>query len=94
MKNVITSGRLKEIAGVTPHQIRTWEDQGLVRPARDGRNHRVFSREDVRKILEISGLSVTKRISRSCSSTAARLETTSPGSGTCQAARAVSPSMR
>jgi chromosome partitioning protein len=63
MKNVITSGRLKEIAGVTPHQIRRWESEGVVKPARDGRNHRVFSHRDLRKIFGMVGLDVRKRIS-------------------------------
>ncbi|MHC4473826.1 MAG: AAA family ATPase, partial [Planctomycetota bacterium] len=63
MKNAITSGRVKEITGVTPHQIRRWEAEGVVNPKRDGRNHRVFTHADLRKILAMTGLDVRKRIS-------------------------------
>ncbi len=62
MKHTFTAGRVRQIAGVTREQILSWESEGLIRPRRNARNHRVFSSEDVRRVLEITGAVVHKRI--------------------------------
>ena len=62
MKANFTAGRMTEITGASTTQIQTWERDGLLSPERNSRNHRVFSRDDVRRALELTGQSVKKRI--------------------------------
>lgn len=62
MKPSFTPGRVAEIAGVTREQLLRWEDEGVVSPERDGNNHRVFRRDEVRRVLEMTGRDVRRRI--------------------------------
>jgi chromosome partitioning protein len=62
MKANFTAGRLKEITGASPNQIEAWEREGVLSPERNNRNHRIFTRDDVRRALELTGHDVRKRI--------------------------------
>jgi len=62
MKSNFTVSRVARISGVTREQVRRWEADGVLKPSRDARNQRIFSREDVREALRLSGNVVRKRV--------------------------------
>ena len=63
MNRTFTAGRLAEIAGVSRDQISRLESEGVLAPARGGRNQRLFSAEDVSRLLDLTGRRVRKGIS-------------------------------
>lgn len=46
-------GIVTKLTELTPRQIRYYEQQGLIRPARTEGNHRLFSFNDVDRLLQI-----------------------------------------
>ena len=63
MTRTFTAGRIAEIAGVSRDQIRRFESDGVLTPARDARNQRVFSIDDVTRLLDLTGRRMRKTIS-------------------------------
>ena len=63
MKSTFSPNRVAQIVGVPRDQILRWEDEGTLSPGRDKRNQRIFSSEDVRKALEMTGRRIRKRFS-------------------------------
>ena len=63
MKSTFSPNRVAQIVGVPRDQVLRWEDEGALSPGRDKRNQRVFSSEDVRKALEMTGRRIRKRFS-------------------------------
>jgi chromosome partitioning protein len=63
MNRTFTAGRLAEIAGVTRDRISQLETEGVLAPARGKRNQRLFSVDDVSRLLELTGQRVRKGIS-------------------------------
>ncbi len=54
---VLRIGELAQLAGVTTRTLRYWEEMGLVEPsARRSGGERVFSREDVERVVRIRDL--------------------------------------
>ncbi len=49
MDERFTSNQVLQLTGITPRQLQWWDEQGLVVPARDGRN-RLYSIEDLAEI--------------------------------------------
>jgi len=62
MKSTFSPNRVAEIVGVPREQVLRWEDEGALKPTRDDRNQRMFSPEDVRRALDMTGKRVRKRI--------------------------------
>jgi MerR family glutamine synthetase transcriptional repressor len=53
---VFTIGRVAELTGLSPRQLRYYEKKGLVRPARTAGNQRLYSREQVQVLQMIRRL--------------------------------------
>ncbi|WP_216830114.1 MerR family transcriptional regulator [Alkalihalobacterium elongatum] len=47
---------VKEMTQLTARQIRYYEEQGLIKPARNEGNQRIFSLNDIDRFVEIKGL--------------------------------------
>lgn len=47
---------VKEMTQLTARQIRYYEEQGLIKPARNDGNQRIFSLNDIERFLEIKQL--------------------------------------
>ncbi len=45
-----------DMTNLTARQIRYYEEQGLVKPVRNDGNQRMFSLEDIEKLLEVKAL--------------------------------------
>ncbi len=63
MDRTFTAGRLAEIAGVSRNQISRWETEGVLAPRRGKRNQRLFTADDVYRMLDLTGRRVHKGIS-------------------------------
>ncbi len=63
MNRTFTAGRLAEIAGVTRDHISQLENDGVLAPARGERNQRLFTADDVSRVLDLTGRRVRKGIS-------------------------------
>ncbi|MEN8149009.1 MAG: AAA family ATPase [Planctomycetota bacterium] len=63
MKSTFSPNRVAQIVGVPRDQVLRWEDEGTLSPDRNHRNERIFSSEDVRKALEMTGRRIRKRFS-------------------------------
>ena len=49
-------GHVASVTGVNPSTLRSWEQQGLIEPAKSAGGRRTFSDGDIRRIAEISKL--------------------------------------
>jgi chromosome partitioning protein len=63
MNRTFTAGRMAEIAGVSRDQINRWETEGVLAPRRGARNQRLFTVDDVHRLLDLTGRRVRKGIS-------------------------------
>lgn len=52
-KVLMTMGGVIQITGLTPRQVRYYEEIGLIHPSRTAGNHRMFSEEDLKTLLII-----------------------------------------
>ncbi|MBU8905822.1 MerR family transcriptional regulator [Desertibacillus haloalkaliphilus] len=46
---------VQELTNLTARQIRYYEEQGLIKPARNQGNQRIFSLHDIERFIEIKG---------------------------------------
>jgi len=51
--DLLSIGQVQEATGLTARQIRYYEERGLVEPNRSRGRHRVYSRQDVDRLLDI-----------------------------------------
>jgi chromosome partitioning protein len=63
MNRTFTAGRLAEIAGVSRDQIARLETEGVIASSRGERNERLFTVDDVARLLDFTGRRVRKGIS-------------------------------
>ena len=54
--SILTMSIVMKLTGLTARQIRYYEEAGLVIPERTGGNHRLYSLNDIDKLLEIKDL--------------------------------------
>ncbi|SFS60440.1 MerR family transcriptional regulator [Marininema halotolerans] len=53
---LFSMGTVQKLTELTPRQVRYYEQQGLIRPARTNGNQRLFSFNDVDRLLHIKNL--------------------------------------
>ena len=55
MVRQFTSAEVVELTGITPRQLQWWDERGIVKPRREGRN-RMYSEQDISEIAVICAL--------------------------------------
>jgi DNA (cytosine-5)-methyltransferase 1 len=52
--NLVTISAAAESLGIHPDSIRRWEKKGLIKPFRNGQNHRVFSQDEIARVHKLA----------------------------------------
>lgn len=55
MERQFTSAEVVELTGITPRQLQWWDERGIVKPRREGRN-RMYSEQDIAEVAVICAL--------------------------------------